>query len=85
MKTIETPKCFNSHKEFQEWRKMCVMTKLNPEMFCRDCTRQYQKEMIKAKRCAFPETRFVVDSEGAVFGTRAVDSIFKEEGKTSIA
>lgn len=61
---IPVPACFDSPAQFQYWQECSVATNANAWLkgqdFCTDCTPEYQRKMLKAGRCAWPETFFVL-------------------------
>ena len=59
-KHVLMPACFDSSSQWEEWKQHARQTNLNPACYCNDCTPQYQKSMVNAKRCDHPETFFVI-------------------------
>ena len=49
----ERPPCFNSSEDYIIWSKLEDLSPTQPirKFVCRDCTRSYQKQMIKKNRC----------------------------------
>jgi hypothetical protein len=67
------PKCFNSRVEWLGWRKFAMDNMGNDvtrNSFCADCTPEYQAQMIRERRCAYPGTTFEKDEDGFIYGRR---------------
>jgi hypothetical protein len=58
MASVQAPKCFNNEAEFTHWQKLARQSHHNQTSFCKDCTPEYQKEMVSTKRCAHPLVQF---------------------------
>lgn len=64
-----TPACFDSKHQFIKWREAAVASREPMHAgICTDCTVDYQQKMMRAGRCAHPETVFARDSDGFVQG-----------------
>lgn len=54
-KNDKYPKCFNSVKEYECWTAHENIAHTEPRLFpCRDCTTEYQSEMVGTARCYIP-------------------------------
>ncbi len=55
----EKPKCFTSHEQYKDWRKLARGTVTNKTFGpCIDCTPKFQQDMIRDKRCENPFVEF---------------------------
>ena len=55
----EKPKCFTSHEQYRDWRKLARGTVTNKTFGpCIDCTPKFQQDMIRAKKCENPFVEF---------------------------
>lgn len=72
------PKCFDSKKQFNDWQQAMLQAKttLYNCWVCTDCTPQYQKKMIDAKRCENPHVKFKKEYENKSTGTFRDDEWF---------
>ena len=53
----EYPRCFNSNEEFKAWVQAARGS--SPRAgFCTDCTKEYQAQMKKERRCQYPIVEF---------------------------
>jgi hypothetical protein len=52
-----TPKC-SSEEQYFKWREKAKKIPPQTYNFCTDCTREYQAEMLEARRCTHPEIKF---------------------------
>lgn len=53
------PKCFTSHEQYKDWRKLARGTVKNKVYGpCIDCTPEFQQDMIRAKKCENPFVEF---------------------------
>ncbi|MBP9904533.1 MAG: hypothetical protein KBF66_03175 [Rhodoferax sp.] len=66
------PACFDNTRQYLQWRKYAVRSRVGESDFCTDCTRAYQHQMIKQCRCAHAHTRFSVDCDGFAQGRHPV-------------
>jgi hypothetical protein len=70
------PECFNSQKQWDNWRsywRSCGKNeKTETPNYCEDCLPEYQYQMIREFRCAYPGTTFDIDDDGFVCGVRPV-------------
>lgn len=49
------PECFDKESQFQGWLSLELEAPTQPRRFaCRDCTSEYQSEMVKQGRCRIP-------------------------------
>lgn len=64
----DVPACFHARSEYTTWLYFRRQSKDNCN-FCRDCTPEYQAEMVEAGRCAHPNVTFI-PWEGGVIGVR---------------
>lgn len=67
------PRCFSSRRQFELWMAAARDSKPGSSAYCADCTAEYQRQMIRQRRCAYPATTFGLDSEGFVEGRRPVE------------
>lgn len=69
------PKCFESRKQFKDWRQAMEQAKvpLYTCWVCTDCLPTYQKKMIKAGRCENPHVKFKKEYENRPFGQSEED------------
>jgi hypothetical protein len=58
------PSCFNSYKQYTEWRKYANYTGVNGRSYCIDCTRKYKYEMGLEKRCDPPRHILLMIKKG---------------------
>ncbi|MBE0475234.1 hypothetical protein [Rhodoferax sp.] len=76
------PACFSDASQYQQWRAAARKAKAGASDYCTDCTREYQREMIKQSRCAHPKTRFFVDCDGFTEGRRPINErLFNDKTK----
>ena len=55
----EKPKCFTSHTQYKDWRKLARGTVTNKTFGpCIDCTPKFQQDMIRTKKCENPFVEF---------------------------
>lgn len=59
------PECATSQEEYKEWQAFNRQSKATNH-YCSDCTKEYQAEMISARRCQYPEVVFDSFGEGRV-------------------
>jgi len=67
------PSCFTDASQYQKWRTYAIKARTGGSDFCTDCTRAYQRQMIKQCRCQYDKTRFFVDCDGYTEGRRPVN------------
>lgn len=62
------PRCFESEDQWDEFQMLWALSNrgTKPNM-CHDCTPEWRNQMIRADRCAHPETVFVMN-DGEVVG-----------------
>lgn len=58
---MDYPACFGTESRYAAWLKKWEhrWTRRSPSGFCHDCTPEYQREMVDAGRCAFPNVVFL--------------------------
>jgi len=49
------PPCFNSAKQYSDWKLLAIKSNLQSMSICTDCTPEYQADMLRAKRCVQPD------------------------------
>ena len=65
---LPMPDCFDETEQWKQYQKLWRMSKGTARVdVCFDCLPHYRDEMIKAGRCAHPETVFV-EADGEVVG-----------------
>ena len=71
---MSKPACFDSETQWSDYQREAKASGWPADRFCRDCSPEYRNQMIRAARCAHPETVFIVgkQTEG-VFGLTASD------------
>lgn len=70
---LSVPRCFNSHRQFELWLDAARQSPPDSSSYCTDCTLEYRQRMITQNRCAYPKTKFCIDSDGFVEGQRPVE------------
>ena len=72
---MRTPACFDSAAKWKQYHTLATISAEAGFTFCKDCTPEYKARMVKAGRCAFPGTQFVLLHSGTedkeVVGRRA--------------
>jgi hypothetical protein len=60
---LKFPKCFDSQRQYDEWRAAGgdKLTVRHP--YCQDCTPEYQAAMKRVKRCVNRRFKFVVNND----------------------
>lgn len=71
------PLCFTSQGQYLEWKKSARRESPGRTEYCADCTPDYQAQMIRERRCAYPGTTFHMTEEGFFDGVRPGCSIPK--------
>lgn len=78
---IDVPECF-SRKQWDDWR---AMAKSYPpyrrDGYCEDCTPEYRDKMKASGKFAYPNTIFVRDKDGFVYGKRVFDETLQSANK----
>ena len=64
------PLCFSSAAQYRIWKASAQRVKPGDSKYCADCTSEYQSEMIRQRRCAYPGTTFHVTADGFLDGVR---------------
>ena len=61
------PRC-TSKRDYEHWLEAARVARPGPNGFCSDCTKVYQREMVKAERCEYPNRviREVEDEDEAL-------------------
>jgi hypothetical protein len=68
------PECFPNATVFGRWREMArSQNAVGENGYCTDCTPEYQAEMREVGACRYPKTTFHIDSDGFIYGRRAVE------------
>jgi hypothetical protein len=68
------PECFPNATVFGRWREMArSQNAVGENGYCTDCTPEYQAVMRETGRCRYPKTTFHIDSDGFIYGRRAVE------------
>lgn len=49
--SAEKPPCFNSEREYEQWKALLVRSGENGVTICDDCTKDYQEQMKAEGRC----------------------------------
>lgn len=63
------PPCFKSEEQYARWKEAARATNLNAKCaWCRDCTPEYQLEMIREDKCIRPDVSFVIGEDGMLEG-----------------
>ena len=64
------PLCFSSAAQYRIWKASAQRVKPGDSKYCADCTIEYQSDMIRQHRCAYPGTTFHVTADGFLDGVR---------------
>lgn len=70
LRPVGLPLCFSGVAQYRTWKALAQRVSPGPSKFCADCTHEYQSEMIRQSRCAYPGTTFHVTADGFVDGVR---------------
>lgn len=63
------PLCFNSLKQYKEWKRYSGLSDSKEFNYCSDCLPEYKEKMCKEGRCNYPDTLFI-NSDGGLEGVR---------------
>ena len=66
------PLCFSSAAQYRIWKASAQRVKPGDSKYCADCTSEYQSDMIRQRRCAYPGTTFHTAADGFLDGVRPV-------------
>ena len=64
------PACFETHRQFVAWKQTARRLSPGASDYCADCTPEYQAQMVRCFRCAYPGTTFHNDEDGCLAGVR---------------
>ena len=64
------PLCFSSAFQYRAWKQATRQLSPGASKYCADCTPEYQGEMIRKRRCAYPGTTFHIAEDGQLDGVR---------------
>ena len=59
----EKPPCFNSEREYEQWRALLVRSMEKGVTICDDCTNDYRKKMKAQSRCKPEKSVFFAKKE----------------------
>lgn len=71
---MSVPRCFASRRQYELWLEAARAVPPGSSGYCADCTPEYQRQMIAARRCAYPTTSFQADADGYVEGRRPAEA-----------
>ena len=78
---IDVPECF-SRKQWDEWMEVAMSRPPSERNgYCEDCTPEYRDKMKASGKCAYPNTIFVRDKDGFVYGKRVFDETLQSANK----
>lgn len=49
--STEKPHCFNSEREYEQWKALLVRSMEKGVTICDDCTKEYRQKMKEQSRC----------------------------------
>ena len=64
------PLCFSSAAQYRIWKASAQRVKPGDSKYCADCTSEYQSDMVRQRRCAYPGTTFHPAADGFLDGVR---------------
>lgn len=56
----EKPPCFNSEREYEQWKALLVRSMEKGVTICDDCTKEYRHKMMAQSRCKPAQAKQVI-------------------------
>ena len=64
------PLCFSSAAQYRIWKASAQRDNPGDSKYSADCPSEYQSDMIRQRRCAYPGTTFHTAADGFLDGVR---------------